>query len=110
MIKKFILYLEKEPLAIWLIFILVLLIIDDIFFVKKVNDFIFAILSINWFLVNKHFKIDGRFSVAAGLFFLAFTPLFMLFNEVLAERVGIWAFLFLIAGVFLLFVDFNKIS
>ncbi len=102
MLKSIFKDLEKKPLAIWLIFVLVLLMIDEIFFIKKANDFIFALLSIDWFLVNKQFKIDGRLSVVAGLFFLASTPLFMLFNEALAERVGIWAFLFLISGVFLL--------
>lgn len=103
--------LKKDPLAIWLIFVLVLLIINDIFFIKKANNYVFALVSINWFLVNKKFKIDGRFSVSAGLFFLAFIPLFMLFNEALAERIGIWAFLFFIIGVFLFVTERgNKIS
>lgn len=100
--------LKRKPLFLWFIFVLILLMFGDIFFSKKASDLIFALLSIFWFFINKQFKIDGRVSVAVGLFFLTFCPFFMLFNGAFAERVGIWAFLLLLSGTILIFIDINK--
>ncbi len=108
MIQVFINDLKRKPLYLWFIFVLLLLMFGNTFFSKKASDFIFALLSIFWFWVNKQFKVDGRVSVAAGLFFLASCPLFMLFKSALAERIGIWAFLLLLSGTILIFNDIKK--
>jgi len=105
MIKNIFYDFKKKPLALWLVLALLILMFRDIFFVKKLNDSIIAVLSIAWFWVNRRSKIDARFSIISGLCFLFICPFLMLFNEYLAMRAGIWAFLLIFLGTVLFCLD-----
>lgn len=108
MIKNLFLDFKKKPLALWIILVLFLLMFRDTFFAKKQNDFIFAFLPVAWFWVNRRFKIDARFSIVSGLCFLFICPFLMLFNEYLAMRAGVWAFLLLFLGTISFSLEFKE--
>jgi hypothetical protein len=93
--------LKKNFLAVWSVILLIFLMLGDIFFIKDSNDFIFILLTVLWFWLNRYFKLEIKVSLAVGLFFLALCPFFMLFSGVLAERAGIWAFLLILAATVL---------
>lgn len=81
--------------------ILAVLFLSAVF--KNISDFIYLFFFLVWLFFNKSKKIDGRFSIIAGLVFLFFCPFVLSSDTQLAQRLAVWAFLFLISGVFLLF-------
>jgi len=96
--------LKTKPLMVWLVWIYVLLITGEMFFIKQASDFVFLIIFICYFFIFKHFNINGRILIIVGLVFLCFCPLLMLINGILAERLGIWVFLSILLGTILIFL------
>lgn len=94
--------LKKRPGVLWLIIVLMLLIFAEIFFFKKSSDFVYVIFTVSWYWINKHFKVDSRVTVFTGICFLSLSSLFMFFNELLAMRLAVWAFLLLLCGSILI--------
>jgi len=88
-----------KAVSITTVFLLVLI---DTFFLKN-NDFNYLTLILIWLFLSIKFKLSGRLSVLFGLVFLLVCPFFMLTNnELFAEKVSIWAYLFIIAGTILI--------
>ncbi len=84
---------------------LVLLVLGVIIFsavFKTNNDFLYLVFWLIWFLYNQVKKIDGRYSVLAGLAVLICCPFFLISDNQLAQRLACWAFLLLFSGTLLL--------
>lgn len=83
--------------------LLVFLIVANISDVGPGNDYVFGTISILWLVINFIFGLKGKLSVVLGLIFLLLTAIFLsVGNELLSERIAIWAYLFLLAGVILI--------
>jgi hypothetical protein len=53
-----------------------------------------------WILAVRHYKFEGRVSIAIALFFLTLCPFLLIFKkEPIAEKAAIWAYMFLVVGV-----------
>lgn len=90
-----------------IIVVLAVLFLSALF--KDINNFIYLFFFLGWLFFNKTKKIDGRFSIIAGLVFLFFCPFVLNSDAQIAQKFGVWAFLFLLSGVLLLFDrDRNK--
>jgi len=100
--------LKKKPGVLWIIMVLILLIFAEIFFFKKPSDFVYIVFTVSWFWINWHYKVDSSVTVFAGICFLSLCSLFMFFNELLAMRLAVWAFLLLLCGTILLFKENEK--
>lgn len=66
------------------------------------SDFVYLLFLLVWLSFNKIKKIDGRYSIAAGLILLFFCPFVLTADSLLAQRLACWAFLFFVSGVLLL--------
>lgn len=70
------------------------------------SDLIVLSLTGAWILSVWLYKFDVKFSIIGGLIFLCFCPfLLMLKKDPMAERAGVWAFMFLLIGVIQGFVE-----
>lgn len=78
-----------------------------LFIFKTGNDFVFILLTTIWFFYCQKFKIEAKLSILAGLSFLIFCPLFMLFNQDFAAGFASWAFLLLLTGTILSLKELN---
>lgn len=87
-----------------LILVLILfLVVLNIFSQEPGNDYVFATITLLWLIANFIFGLKGKISVILGLTFLLLTPIFLSAgNELLSERIAIWAYLFLLNGVILI--------
>ena len=73
----------------------------EIFIFEATSDFMMLLLTGLWVLSVWLYKFESRVSIAAALVFLALCPFLFIFNkEALAEEFAIWAFMFLVVGVF----------
>jgi len=70
---------------------------------RAVSDFVYLFFLLVWLFYNKIKKIDGKFSIIAGLILLSFCPFVLNSDSQLSQRFAGFAFLFLISGVYLLF-------
>jgi len=114
---QFFRFLRKLPLVLKIIltnylFWLILAIFGiflDIFVFKFTSDLLILILAGLWVLSVYHYKFEGKASVGLALGFLILCPLLLIFKkESIAEKVAIWAYMFLVVGVVQLFVEYLK--
>lgn len=86
-----------------------LFILIDTFLLKN-NDINYLTLILIWLFLSIKLKLSGRLSVLFGLVFLFSCPFFLLkSNEVYAEKVSIWAYLFIIAGTILIMLEERRL-
>ncbi len=84
-------------------------ILIDIFVFKFTSDFIILFLTGLWVLSIYRFKFEGRVSIGFALFFLILCPfLLILGKEPIAEKVAIWAYMFLVVGVIQMFIEYIR--
>ena len=102
--------LKKRPGVFWVLLVLVSLMISEVLLFKKTSDFFYVILLILWYWANKYFKIDAGITVFVGICFLLICPFFMLFNEFLAMKAGIWAFILLLCGSISMILHEKEVS
>lgn len=82
-------------------------ILIHIFVLKPVNDLIILFLTGLGILVIWLYEFEGRISISGGLIFLALCPfLLVIKQELMAEKVAIWAFMFLVVGTFQVFIEY----
>ena len=94
---------------ITLIILVILGILIDIFVFKFTSDFIILFLTGLWVLSIYRFKFEGRVSIGFALFFLILCPfLLILGKEPIAEKVAIWAYMFLVVGVIQMFIEYIR--
>ena len=95
-IKKFL-----EKYKIWVLLLTGLGIFLDIFIFVPTRDLVILFLTGFWILSVWLYKFEGRVSVAGGLVFLVMCPFLLIFRkEPMAEKAAIWAYMFLVIGVF----------
>ena len=81
-------------------------ILIDIFVFKFTSDLLILFLTGLWILIIRHYKFEGRVSIAIALFFLTLCPFLLIFKkEPIAEKAAIWAYMFLVVGVIQLFIN-----
>ena len=92
------------------LFVLIIFgILLDIFVLKFTSDLLILILTGLWILSVYRFKFKGRVSIGLALGFLILCPFLLIFKkELIAEKVAIWAYLFLVVGVIQLFIEYFK--
>ena len=94
---------------ITLIILVILGILIDIFVFKFTSDFIILFLTGLWVLSIYRFKFEGRVSIGFALFFLILCPFLLIFGkELIAEKVAIWAYMFLVVGVIQMFIEYIR--
>jgi hypothetical protein len=99
--KKYLAYFPLATTSFALIFL------QSLFFDH--NQWIVIVLAALWFLSSLIYRLSGRISIIAGLFFLASYPIFFLFSqEALVDRLATWAFIFLTIGVVQLLFQSRK--
>lgn len=101
------LFLPKiSQIAYLTIFVFLLFVFWEMFYTVRNYDFNYLILSFLWLIINRFFGFNGKLSVWLGILFLFFCSIFLLLgNEMLAEKTSVWAYLFLLVGVILSWVD-----
>ncbi|HUD09800.1 MAG TPA: hypothetical protein VMR77_03290 [Patescibacteria group bacterium] len=63
------------------------------------NDFVYLLVPTLWVLIQGYFGFTSRKTFLVGIALLLFSPIFLQFNlGQIAEKMGVWAFLFLVAG------------
>jgi hypothetical protein len=113
-ILKFLKFLKGFPRFLKFIFtnyffwfgLCILGIFLDIFIFKFTSDLLISFLAILLFLSFYRRKFDGRISIKIALFFLILCPLSLIFNEDLrAEKLAIWVYVFSLIGSIQIFID-----
>lgn len=84
-----------------LIFVVLVVLFFSVVF-KTDSDLVYLFFLLAWLFFSKFKRMDGRYSLAAGLIFLFFCPLVFNIDSLLAQRLACWAFLFFVSGVLLL--------
>lgn len=103
-IKKF---LEKYKFLI--LFLTELGIFLDIFFFDSTSGLVILLLTVLWIMSIWLYKFEGKISVAGGLVFLTMCPFSLILKkEAFAEKLAIWAYMFLVVGVGQLFIEYLK--
>lgn len=90
--------LEKNKRLVLAVAVMGILV--DIFLPGAANDLIIFTLTVLWIGVVWIYKLKERVLVRSGLLLVAICPLFLIIKEIYrAEKVAIWAFVFLTIGV-----------
>jgi len=85
----------KEHVSLVLFAVVVVGVLGDVFFLEPTSDLVILLLTSLWGLFIWWYKLEGRFSVGAGMVFLALCPFLLILEELaVAEKVAIWAFMF----------------
>jgi hypothetical protein len=80
----------------WIILTVVLM---DIFIVQLANDMVYFVIIGLWIAALRVYKMDSRWSFVLALTLLLIPPIFLFFKDSpTAEKGTIWAFMFLVAG------------
>jgi len=81
----------------------------DIFLFGFKADLVVLFLTVLWILSVYLYEFEGRVSLIGGLAFLTICPFLLIFNKKLvAEKVVLWAYIFLAVGIVRLFVEYKK--
>ena len=79
---------------------MILGIFANIFILDFTSGLIILFLTGSLVYVIRQYKFNGEFSVAGSLIFLTICPFLLIFKkEQMAEKAGIWAYIFLVIGV-----------
>ncbi|MEI6774568.1 MAG: hypothetical protein WCL18_07470 [bacterium] len=93
------------------IFMVFLGIFIDIFIIKKSSDSTISLFSFLWILGVAAYKLESRYSFGMALIFLTFCPFLLSANmDWIAEKSGIWAYMFLVVGTFQALVELKAES
>jgi hypothetical protein len=116
-IRQFSKFLKGSPLFLKFILInrffwltlAIFMILLDIFVFKFISDLLIFFLICLWVLsiCSSKFKIEASIGLALG--FLILCPFLLIFKkELIAEKAAIWGYMFLVVGVFQVFVKSLK--
>jgi len=98
-------FLEKY----WVLSVIGVGILLEIFLLKAISSLVTLFLAISWILLIRHFRFESRVSFYLALFFLSFCPILLIFSkEVVAERFAIWVYNFLLIGIIQLVLEYGK--
>ena len=91
---------EKEFLALVLLSLTFLGLFFNIFISDSTSNLVILFLAGLWILVIRLYGYGGGVSVGMGLGFLMVCPFLLILEELaVAEKVAIWAFMFLLVGI-----------
>jgi hypothetical protein len=91
--------LTKDIVVHNLHWIIILVVLIDIFIIQLTNDTIYLIIIGLWIAVLKAYKMQSKTTFALALALLVIPPVFLFFKDgATAEKGAIWAYIFLIAG------------
>jgi hypothetical protein len=81
----------------------------DIFIFKFTSNLLILPLVGLWILSVKHYKFKSKVSITGALIFLIICPFLLILNwDTVAEKSAVWAYIFLVIGVWQLFFEFFK--
>jgi len=81
----------------------------DIFIFEFTSDLVMLFLTGLWVLSIWLYEYEGRVSIGMGLGFLILCPLLLIFDaDAIAEKVAIWAYMFLVVGVIQQIVEYRR--
>ncbi len=91
------------------LFLAILGISVDIFIFDSTSDLVILFLTGLWVLSVWLYEYEGRISIGMGLGFLILCPLLLIFNvDAVAEKVAIWAYIFLVVGVGQQIIEYRR--
>lgn len=67
------------------------------------GDFVYLLFLGSLVFFGRKRKIDGKYLVLTGLLLLVVCSFLMIIDEILAQKLAVWAFLALLSGAVLLF-------
>jgi len=107
MFKKIEKWLKQKRFLFLIMAVLGILL--DIFVFSFVSDLIILFLTVLWVGAIIGWQLEGRFSILGALIFLAMCPfLLILKKDLIAEKAAIWAYMFLVVGVFQQLIELKK--
>jgi len=93
----------------WWLFISVIGILVDIFFLPFTSDLIIFVFTLFWIGAVVGWKLEGRFSILGALIFLTMCPFLLIFKkDPIAEKAAIWAYMFLVVGVIQQLIELKR--
>ena len=93
----------------WWLFVSVIGVLADIFFLPFTSDLVILVFTIFWIGAVVGWKLEGRFSIFAALIFLTLCPFLLIFKkDPIAEKAAIWAYMFLIVGVIQQLIELKR--
>jgi len=85
-------------------YFLILVVLVDILIIQLTNDFVYLIIAVLWVVTLIVYKEDSKKTFIVSLAFIALCPVSLVLKfEPIAEQFGVWAFMFLVAGVVQIF-------
>jgi len=92
--------LTKDIVAHNLHWIIIFVVLIDIFIIQLTNDTVYLVIIGLWIATLRAYKIDSRTTFILALILLIIPPIFLFLKDgATAEKAAIWAYIFLIAGV-----------
>lgn len=83
----------------YLNWIMVIIVVFDIFVVQLNNDIVYLVMIGLWIGTFRAYKLDSKTTFIFALILLLIPPIFLAFrDEPTAEKAAIWAYMFLVAG------------
>lgn len=105
--KQLINFLKQSRYFLFLVFSIGFLV--DIFVFKTISDLFILFLIILWTGTVIGFRLESRFSILTGIIFLITSCLFLLVKaETIAQKLAIWAYMFLVFGIIQQLVEYKK--
>jgi hypothetical protein len=88
---------------------LIIIICIDIIIVQVLNNVIYIVIGVLWFILLKTYKKDSKSTFLVAIFLLILAPIFIfLIDSSTAEKAAIWAFIFLVTGVIQIIFEFKN--
>ena len=108
-IIRFNLLIYFSPLILYLVFLLfrqqsyqllslftVSIALWESFYVKGSYDILYLSVFVFWLMISGFYKLEGRISALYAISFLILTPIMLVIgNDKVAEKIAVWAYLFL---------------
>ncbi len=89
--------------------IIIFLVIFDIFITQVTNDVIYLVIILLWISVLKIYKMNSKITFIFALILLLIPPIsFLLKDSPTAEKAAIWAYMFLIAGFIQILFEYKN--
>jgi hypothetical protein len=93
----------------YLSWIMVAVVLLDIFIIQLSNDVIYVVMISLWIVVLRAYKLTSNTTFLFALLLLLLPPYFLVFKDAAtAEKAAVWAFMFLVAGTIQALLELNK--
>ena len=84
----------------YLNWIMILIVLLDIFIIQLTNDVVYLVMIGLWIAILSAYKLTSKTTFLFAILLLCMPPYFLVFKDSsTAEKADVWAFMFLIAGV-----------